>query len=129
MVAIPTPRCCPPAWGSGAPARATAQPSCLQLGSKVGEDPVHAMAPLDVAGGAPVDPGGACALVAPDPVPCHQQERRVTDEVEQIIEPTQRIAGGPLVQLGLDSQYPRLRLLQRKRPLPRAGRHPRPPLL
>jgi hypothetical protein len=45
------------------------------------------MTPLNVAGDLPVDPGGACALVAPDPMPCHQQERRVTDEIAQIIEP------------------------------------------
>jgi hypothetical protein len=63
------------------------KPPRLQVGSKAGEERIHAMAPLDVAGDLPVDPGGARALVAPDPVPCHQQERRVTDEIEQIIEP------------------------------------------
>jgi hypothetical protein len=81
---------------------------------EVGEECSHATHPLDIGDRLAVHSGGACALVAPDPVPCHQQERRVADEVEQIIEPTQRIVGGPLVQLGLDSQYPGLRLLQRK---------------
>ena len=54
-----------------------------------------------------VDPGGACTPVAPHPVPRHDQERRVIDEVEQVIEPTTRIGGRPLVQLRLHPQYPR----------------------
>jgi hypothetical protein len=65
------------------------------------------------------------ALVPLDPTPPNQQERRITDEVEQIIEPATGIVGCPMVQLGLDSQYPRLRLLGR-RPR-RVGVHQRPP--
>ena len=38
-------------------------------------------------------------LVAPHPIPGHQQERRIGDEVEQIIEPAMRIITGPTVQL------------------------------
>ena len=38
-----------------------------------------------------VHPGGPRALVAPHPVPRHQQERRVGDEVEQVVEPAMRI--------------------------------------
>ena len=50
---------------------------------------------------------------------------RVTDEVEQVIEPTIRVVGRPLVQLGLDLQYPRLGLIEAR---PRCvGVHRRPP--
>src|SRR4029453_17009665 len=44
-----------------------------------------------------------------------------------IIEPTCRIVGCPLVQLGLDPQYPCLRLPDRERRPRRAGVHQRPP--
>ena len=46
-------------------------------------------------GNDPIDPGGASALVAPHPVPRRQQERRVIDEVEHIIEATARIGRSP----------------------------------
>src|SRR5207247_5229702 len=74
-----------------------------------------------------VHAGRAGTLVAPHPTPPNQQERRVMNEVEQIIEPTSRIVGCPSVQLGLDSQYPRLRLLTGERQRRRAGVHQRPP--
>jgi hypothetical protein len=38
--------------------------------------------------------------------PRNQQERGISDEIEQIIEPAMRIITGPTVQLGLDLQYP-----------------------
>ena len=44
------------------------------------------------------------APCSPDPSPCNQQERRIDDEVEQIIEPAMRIIAGPTVQLGLISR-------------------------
>jgi hypothetical protein len=99
----------------------------LQAGPQLREE--HLLAPhrLDVVGGLAIHPGRAGPLAAPHPTPPNQQERRVTHEVEQIIKPTGPILGCPSVQLGLDSSYPRLRLLQR-RPR-RAGIHPRPPSL
>src|SRR6266545_7716681 len=42
-------------------------------------------------------------------IPGDQQERWVSDEVEQVVEPAMRIITGPAVQLGLDLQYPLLR--------------------
>ena len=56
--------------------------------------------------GAAVHAGRACTLVAPHPIPRHQQERGIGDEVEQIIEPAMRIITGPTVQFGLDLSYP-----------------------
>jgi hypothetical protein len=72
-----------------------------------------------------VDPGRACPPISPYPIPRHQQERRIGDKVEQVNKPTVTTVGRPLVQLGLDSQYPRLGLFER-RPK-RAGIHRRPP--
>jgi hypothetical protein len=46
--------------------------------------------------------------VAPDPDPRHNEDGRVTDKVEQIIDPATGIIGRPLAQLGLDPQYLRL---------------------
>src|SRR5680860_667656 len=60
----------------------------------------------------PVDPGCPCTLVTPHPTPRHQEERRISNEIEQIIEPATRIITGPTVQLGLNLQYPVLRLEQ-----------------
>ena len=48
-------------------------------------------------------------LVAPHPIPGNQQEARVGDEVEQVIEPAMRIIAGPTMQFGLDLPYPSLR--------------------
>src|SRR5438105_8444778 len=36
------------------------------------------------------------------------KKRGTTDKVEEVIEPTIRIVGRPSIQLGLDTQYPRL---------------------
>jgi hypothetical protein len=81
----------------------------------------------DVVGGTPIHPGRASPSVAPDPRPGVHQDRRVIDEVVQIIKPTVRIVGRPLMQLGLDSQYPRLGQLSRR---PRSvGIHRRPPAI
>ena len=75
----------------------------------------------------PVDPGGSCPLVAPHPLPRHHEERRVMDEVEQVIEPAARIIGRPLVQLGL---HPRTRSPASIEVWPRrAGIHQRSPSL
>ena len=52
--------------------------------------------PPDGAGRHAVDPRGACTPVAPHPVPRHKQERRIIDEVEQIIEPTTQDRRSPI---------------------------------
>jgi hypothetical protein len=54
----------------------------------------------------PIDPGRACPPVAANPVPRNHEEGGIADEVEQVIEPTIRAVGRPLVQLGLDPQHP-----------------------
>src|SRR5215218_8444343 len=99
----------------------------LQAAPQLREEPLLAPHRLDVVGGLAVHSSRAGTLVAPHPTPPHQQERRVTHEVEQLHKPTVRIVGCPLVQLGLDPQYPRLRLLNRQRGPRRAGVHRRPP--
>ena len=112
-VAIPRRRSLPPGLGiirsrtgSGRKLRSF---SCARSSSRNSSTPAHS---LDGAGGAPVHPGRARPLVAPHPIPRHQQERGIGDEVEQIIEPAMRIITGPTVQLGLDLQYPALRPIQ-----------------
>ena len=72
-----------------------------------------------------INPGRACTLVDPDPVPRGDEERRIIDKVEQVIETAARITGRPLVQLGLHRAYPQLGLIQ-VGPR-RAGVHQRPP--
>ena len=63
---------------------------------------------LDGRGRMAIHPGGLGTLVAPNPAPCHQQERGIGDKVKQVTEPAMRIINGPAVQLGLDLQYPAL---------------------
>ena len=64
--------------------------------------------------GASIDPGRGGTLVPADPIPRHQHERGISDEVEQIVEPAMRIIACPTVQLGLDLQYPLPRQHQRQ---------------
>jgi len=79
----------------------------------------------DRLGGDPINPGRACALVAPHPVPCHDEERRVMEQVVEVIEPATGIPDRPTVQLGLHREYPRLGLFEAR---PRsADIHQRPP--
>ena len=60
----------------------------------------------------PVDSGCLGTLVSLHPIPRHQKERGISDEIEQINKPAMRIVTGPTVQLGLNLQYPTLRLIQ-----------------
>jgi hypothetical protein len=46
------------------------------------------------------------AVVARDPIKRHQQRRRVTHEIEQVIEPAAGIDRSPTVKLGLHLRYP-----------------------
>jgi hypothetical protein len=102
MVAIPSRRCLPPGLGSAAPAPATAQPPGLQVGSELGEERLLAPQGRDVVGRLAIHPGRAGALVALDPTPPNQQQRRITEEVVEVAEPTRLLIGCPSVQLGLD---------------------------
>jgi site-specific DNA recombinase len=72
-----------------------------------------------------IDAGRACALVGLDPVPRHNEERGVIDEVVEVIKPAARVADRPVVQLGLHREYSPFGLI---RAGPRsAGIHQRPP--
>src|SRR6266511_562718 len=73
----------------------------------------------------PGHPGRAGTLVSPHPIPRHQQEGGIGDEVKQIVEPAMRIITSPTVQLGLDLQYPKLGAHQRR--LQFVGIHRRQP--
>jgi hypothetical protein len=75
----------------------------------------------------PVDPRRPLPPVAPDPSPRHDEDRRVTHEVEQVIEPTIRIIDRPSMQLDLDPQY--LGLGQLKIRPQHVGIHRRSPTL
>jgi len=105
------------------------KPLGLQVSPKLSKEEILAPLALDVIGRLAVYPSRASTLVAPHPTPPHQQERRVADEIEQIIKPATMLLGRPMVQLGLDPQYPRLCLLHqgKGRRLRRAGIHQRPP--
>ena len=61
---------------------------------------------LHLVDGLAIHPSRARPRVAPHPIPGHQQEARIGDEVEQVIEPAVSLPVGPPVQLGLDLQYP-----------------------
>ena len=56
----------------------------------------------------PPAPCGHPCYLAPDPN--HQQKATIGHEIEQVVAPAMRIITGPTVQLGLDLQYPLLRL-------------------
>ena len=91
------------------PYRQRAETAVPELRPQLVEELLDARPHRDGRSGAAIHPGGAGTLVAPHPIPRHQQERGIGDEVEQIIEPAMRIITGPTVQLGLDLQYPSLR--------------------
>jgi len=112
-------------WDQPLPHRQRHKPPGLQVGPELGEERLLAPHRRDVVGRLAIHPGRAGALVALDPAPPNQQERRITDEVVEVAEPTRLLVGCPLVQLGLDPQYPRLGLFSRG---PRCvGIHQRPP--
>ena len=94
------------------PHRQRGEHAGLQLRPRVRQEPRDVTARDDGPGRNPVHPRRARPLVLAYPVPGHHQERRVTNEVIQIIEPAARIPGRPKVQLGLHTQYPRQRLIE-----------------
>jgi hypothetical protein len=107
------------------PHRQRRNPPGLQVGPELGEERLLAPHGREVGGRLAIYPGRAGALVALDPTPPNQPERRITDEVVEVAEPTRLLVGCPLVQLGLDPQYPRLGRFSRGPR--RAGIHRRPP--
>src|SRR6185437_12360494 len=56
-----------------------------------------------------VYPRRPCAPVAPHPLPRNPKERRIGNEVEQVVELLVTIITSPTVQLRLNPQYPNLR--------------------
>jgi hypothetical protein len=59
-----------------------------------------------------IDASRPCPPIAPHPIPRNREEGGIGDQVEQVIEPTMRVADRPLVHLGLDLQYPPLGLIE-----------------
>ena len=94
-------------------------------------DPQPLQEPLDTrpasmyAGRTAIHPGRTGALITPHANPRHQKERGIADKVVQIIKPAMRIITSPSVQLGLDPQYPALRLVEGVLQLRIAGIHRR----
>ncbi len=82
------------------------EPAGLQVDSQVVEKCLDAPLGLDVVGTLAVHARRAAAPVAPDPAPCLKEDGRIAHEVVEVTEPTVGGVGSPLVQLGLDSQYP-----------------------
>ena len=102
-----------------------AEAARLQLDAQPVEEHLDPLPDLHLVDGLAIHPGRARPRVAPHPIPGHQQEAGITDEVVQIIEPAMRIAGCPAVQLGLDLPYPSLSPIQLT--LQFVGVHRRPP--
>src|SRR5487761_1317094 len=82
----------------------------FQLGPEIGEELLLTQSGGDVVGRLAIDARRARPSIAPHPLPSHDQEGGVRDEVVEVVEPTIGIVGSPLVQLGLDLQYPRFGL-------------------
>jgi len=61
---------------------------------------------LDVGDREAIHASSAGAGVTRDPVKRHNQRRRVTHEVEQVVEPAARIGRRPTVKFGLHLRYP-----------------------
>ena len=91
------------------PDRERAEAAVLQRDPQPFEEVLDTLHGLDRVGGVTVHSSRAGSLVSPHPGPCNQQERRVNNEVEQIIKPAMRSLAGPTVQLRLDLQYPAFR--------------------
>src|SRR6266511_1255869 len=102
-----------------------AEAAVFERGPQPVEELLNSLPDLDGHGGSPVHPGRAGTLVSPHPIPRHQQEGGIGDEVKQIVEPAMRIITSPTVQLGLDLQYPKLGAHQRR--LQFVGIHRRQP--
>jgi len=65
-----------------------------EIAAQLAEEPFLPELSPDGMRGLRIPPGCARASVHPDPSPCNEQERRITHEVVEIIEPTIRIMLG-----------------------------------
>jgi hypothetical protein len=92
------------------PHRHREESACLEVFSQLTEQLRNAED--DGARDHSIDTGRACPLVPPDPTPRHDEERRVIDEVVEVIETTIRITDRPMVQLRLHLVYPQLGLIE-----------------
>ena len=79
------------------PHRQRVETAVLQQSPQPVEEHLNPGPGLDRVGGGSVHSGRTRPLVAPNPIPRDQQERGITDEVVQIIEPAMRIIIGPAV--------------------------------
>jgi hypothetical protein len=89
-----------------------AEPSSLKVDAQLGKERLAAA--TDRARRDAIHTGRPGAPVAPHPPPGSDQEGGITNKVVEVIEPATGVVGCPSVQLGLDPQYPRLRLLGRR---------------
>src|SRR5579859_4641985 len=97
----------------------------FQLDPEIGEELFLTQSGGNVVGRFAIHTRRARPSIAPHPLPGHDQEGGITDEVVEVVEPTMGFVGSPLVQLGLDLQYPRFGLSGCR---PRCvGIHRRPP--
>src|SRR5262249_10087895 len=76
------------------------------------EEALHAPHRLDVEGCPAVHARRTGTLVPPHPSPPDQEEGGIGNEIEKVVKPAMRILAGPTVQLGLDTLYPSLGLIQ-----------------
>jgi hypothetical protein len=102
-----------------------AEAARLKFSTQPGDEILNAHLVIDMPGSHPVDPGGPGAPVAPDAIPRHPQESGIAYKAEQIVKPAARVLPRPLVQLGLDLQYPSLGLPEGRVALQIAGIHQR----
>src|ERR1019366_6767540 len=98
------------------------EPLGLEIISQPGQ---QMLAEYDGARLHPIHTSSSCPPVPLHPLPGHNQESGIVDQVEQVHKSTVRVVESPLVQLGLHLLYPPPRLI-RGRPR-RAGVHQRPP--
>ncbi len=91
------------------PHRKRPERTVLDDGPQVLQETGRPDALLQLGDGPAVDPGSVRTMVARDPVERHKQHRRVTHEVEQVVEPAARIGHRPTVKLDLHHRYPRPR--------------------
>jgi len=96
----------------------------LQLVPDVGQERRHPNPRGDRGDRSPIHPRGSCTFIPGDAFPRVHQERRITDEVEQITEQTIRIFDRPAAQLDLHPSYRQRRRIE-IRPVDGAGIHRR----
>jgi hypothetical protein len=71
------------------------EPSSLEIISQPGKE--RLLAEHDGARLHPIDPCRPCPSVTPHPIPRHRKEGGIGDEIEEVVEPTMRVVGSPLM--------------------------------